>query len=114
MDALFRLGEGNVSDVLERIDDAPSYNSIRKILGILEQKGLVVHHRESGKYIYRSKVSTERTAPAILDSLVTTFFRGSTTRAVAALLDSSSRISDVEYQELSDLLAEAHNKERLE
>ena len=107
MDALYRLGEGSVNDVLAQIDDPPGYNSIRTTLGILEQKGLVLHRREGARFIYRPRESAERTGPGLLRRIVGTFFGGSRPKAVAALLDTSSKISEDEYKELSALLEKA-------
>ena len=110
MDALFRLGEGSVNDVLSMIDDPPGYNSIRTTLGILEQKGLVLHRRDGARFMYRPKESAERAGPGVLERLVGTFFGGSRPKAVAALLDSSSPISEEEYRELSALLDQARDR----
>ena len=112
MDALYRLGEGSVNDVLALIDDPPGYNSIRTTLGILEQKGLVLHRRDGARFIYRPRESAERTGPGILKRIVGTFFGGSRPKAVAALLDASSKLSDDEYEELSALLEKARAKSR--
>jgi len=110
MDTLFRLGEGSVSDVLSLIDDPPGYNSIRTTLGILENKGLLVHRREGAKYVYRPREPAERAGTSRLDRLVRTFFGGSRLRTVAALLDNTSGISEAEYRELTALLRKARSK----
>jgi predicted transcriptional regulator len=110
MEALFRLGEGSVSDVLSLIDDPPGYNSIRTTLGILENKGLLVHRRDGAKYVYRPREPAERAATGRLDRLVRTFFGGSRPKTVAALLDNSSGISEAEYRELTALLRKARSK----
>lgn len=112
MDALFRLGEGCVNDVLALIDDPPGYNSIRTTLGILEDKGLVLHGRDGARYVYRPKESAERAGPGVLERLVGTFFGGSKPRAIAALLDTSSQLSEEEYEELTALLANARAKSK--
>ena len=110
MDALFRLGEGSVSEVLRHIDDPPGYNSLRTTLGILERKGLVVHRRDGARFIYRPRESAERAGRGVLQRLVGTFFGGSKPKAVAALLDTSSDLSEEEYRELSALLEKARQK----
>lgn len=112
MDALFRLGEGSVNDVLALIDDPPGYNSIRTTLGILEDKGLVLHRRDGARYVYRPRESAERAGPGILERMVGTFFGGSKPKAVAALLDSSSELSEEEYRELTALLEKARSKSK--
>jgi predicted transcriptional regulator len=111
MDALFRLGEGSVGEVRRALDDPPAYNSVRTILGILEEKGLVVHRQEGSKYVYRSRVPAARAARGVVRHVVETFFRGSAPLAVAALLDdASARLTDEEYAELSALLERARRR----
>jgi len=112
MDALYRLGEGSVNDVLRLIDDAPGYNSVRTILGILEKKNHVQHRRDGARFIYRPKEPAERTGPGLLNRLVRTFFGGSRPRAVAALLDTSSKITEDEYRELTALLEKARSRSK--
>lgn len=112
MDALFRLGEGSVNDVLGQIDDPPGYNSIRTTLGILEQKGFVRHRRDGARFVYRPREPVERAARGVLDRLVRTFFGGSKPKAVAALLDTASGISAEEYEELTALLQKARHKSK--
>lgn len=109
MDVLFRLGEGSVSDVLEQIDEPPGYSSIRRTLSILEDKGLVVHRRVAAKYVYRPRRSAKVTGPTVLKRLVGTFFGGSRPRAIAALLDSTTKLSEQEYRELTALLKKARS-----
>ena len=112
MDALFRLGEGGVSEVRAMVDDPPGYNSIRTTLGILENKGLIVHRRDGARFVYRPKESAERAGPGVLERLVGTFFGGSKPKAVAALLDASTTLSEEEYEELTALLERARAKGR--
>ena len=58
MDAIYHLEEASVTDVLEQIPDPPSYSAVRKMLNVLEQKGLLTHRREGTKYLYRPTRST--------------------------------------------------------
>jgi predicted transcriptional regulator len=111
MDALFRLGTASVADVLSALDDPPTYNSIRTTLGILEKKGLVAHHKEGARFIYRTRESAARTGPGLLKNMVRTFFGGSAPKAVAALLDDSTHVSEAEYIELKAALDKARRRD---
>ena len=70
MDSVFRRGEASVGDVLASIPDPPTYSTVRKMMSLLEEKGLLRHRREGTKYIYRPVESTRirkssgRTAPS--------------------------------------------------
>lgn len=110
MDVLFRLGTASVADVLSALDDPPAYNSVRTTLGILEKKGLVTHHRDGARFIYRTRKSAARTGPGVLMNMVRTFFGGSAPKAVAALLDESTYLSDAEYRDLKAALDKARRR----
>src|SRR6516164_1982356 len=86
MDVLLRRGEATVAEVLAELPDAPSYSSVRALLGILRRKGRVTYTVNGNAYVYRptaSKVVLRREA---LKHLVATFFGGSAEEAAAALL----------------------------
>ena len=40
VEAVYRLGEAAVADVLPELDDPPSYSSVRAMLGMLVEKGV--------------------------------------------------------------------------
>ena len=111
MDVLYRLNEGGVSEVLEELDDAPSYNSIRVILGLLEDKGYVGHRAEGARYIYTPSVPRRQAARTAAAHLIDTFFRGSAPRAVATLLDLDDReLNPDEIEQLSRLIDKAKTR----
>jgi BlaI family penicillinase repressor len=90
MDAIYQLGEGTVATVLGRIDDAPSYDSVRVTLSILERKGHLTHTTEGRHYVYRPTVPRDKALRRAVRQLTKTFFSGSQSQAVLALLDESS------------------------
>ncbi len=111
MDALYKIKQGSVHDVLEAMDQPPSYNSVRVILGILETKGFVSHFKASRQYIYQPKKAQPKAAHAATKHLLETFFANSTPQAVATLIDvSSSQMADKELDELSAIIAAAKQK----
>lgn len=113
MDALYRLEQASVSQVCEEMDDSPGYNSVRVLLRVLENKGLVTHRKQGPRYVYRPKQPTRVARDSALHHIVETFFKGSTPRAVAALLDSSaSKLSDEEIEELSALIDKAARRRK--
>ena len=62
MDVLHTLGRASVAEVVEQLDDPPSYNSVRVTLSILERKGVVQHARE-GASSPRTRRSSARDPP---------------------------------------------------
>jgi len=96
MDIIYRLGEASVADVLNNLPDPSGYNSVRVILTILENKGHLTHKREGKRYIYLPAELPERTKQTALKHLLTTFFEGSPSKILSALLDiSASELSDI-------------------
>lgn len=103
MDILYRLGKASAKDVMDNMDDAPSYSSVRTLLGKLVEKGHA-DHRESGlKYVYFPLVAREKASRSALGNVVKTFFDDSPYLAVNSLLDMS--INDLSDQELDQLRA---------
>ncbi len=89
MDVLYRLGEASAKDVQDNIEDAPSYSSVRTLLGKLVEKGHI-DHRESGlKYLYFPLVKRQVASRSALRNVVKTFFDDSPYLAVNSLLDQS-------------------------
>jgi predicted transcriptional regulator len=95
MDVLFRRGAATVAEVLEDLDDPPTYSAVRSILRVLEEKGHITHREDGPRYVYAPAVTRDRARRAALDHVVDTFFDGSAESALAALL----RRSDLELSE---------------
>jgi BlaI family transcriptional regulator, penicillinase repressor len=95
MDVLYRHGEATVAEVLEALDDPPTYSAVRSILRVLEEKEHITHREDGPRYVYAPAVGRERARRAALDHVVETFFDGSAESALAALL----RRSDLELSE---------------
>ena len=87
LDALFELGEASVADVLEQIEDPPSYSAVRATLRIMEDKGYIRHRQDGPRYLYLPAESKTRARKSALSKVVDTFFGGSSEDAFAALLD---------------------------
>lgn len=108
MDALFQLGEGTVAEVQERLADPPSYSSVRKLLRVLEEKGVVSHVQDGPRYVYRPTIGKDRARRSALRRLRDTFFNGSSEQVMVALLDDAGR-SQVEFDRLAELIDRARS-----
>ena len=103
MDVVYSLGQGSVSDIAARMEDNPGYNSVRVTLGILVKKGHLKHRKDGRRYIYSPTVPTEAASRSATRNLLRTFFGGSPSRAILAMLDASSdRLS---RKQLDDITA---------
>ena len=108
MDILYRLGSGTAAEVQQNLQEAPSYSAVRALLRILEEKGHLKHAYDGPRYVYAPVVSRPVAQKSALKQMVKTFFDGSTSNAVAALLDmSGSDLSETELNRLAKMVDQA-------
>ena len=110
MDALYARGRASVAEVLESLPQPPSYSSVRAMLRYLEDKGHLHHEEDGPRYVYVPTASKQEVRKSALGHVVRTFFDGSVSSVVAALIENSELSSD-EYERLSRLLDEAADRE---
>ena len=110
MDIVYRLGRATVSEVLGELADPPSYSSVRAMLNYLEAKGHVRHEQAGPRFVYLPTARKQDVRRSALANVVRTFFDGSASTAVAALLESTP-LSREDYERLSALLEQACAKE---
>lgn len=106
MEVVYRRGRATASDVLGDLADPPSYSSVRAMLRYLEDKGHLRHEQDGPRYVYLPTVAKQEVSGSALANVVRTFFDGSVSTAVAALIESKP-LSREEYDRLSRLLDEA-------
>ena len=113
MDIVYREGRVTAAEVLELLEDPPSYSAVRALLRVLVDKGHLRHEEEGPRYVYRPTLSRERVRGKALKQVVQTFFEGSASQAVAALLDgSASSLSEEELDRLAALIEGAREEGR--
>ncbi len=111
MDVIYQLGRATVTEVMDRVPDPPSYSAVRAMMRVLEEKSLLRHHQDGPRYVYTPTVSHAKATNSALTRMLTTFFDGSTERAVAALLDmSSSKLNQEELDRLALLIEQAREE----
>lgn len=89
VDAVYALGEATAAEVVDHLEEPEAYDSIRVILGNLDRKGLLSHRREGRSYVYSPAIPREKARRPAMSHLLETFFAGSSSRAILALLDMS-------------------------
>jgi predicted transcriptional regulator len=113
MDIVFRRGTATMRDVLADLPDPPSYSAVRALVRILEDKGHLQHSQDGPTYVYSPTQRPERARVSALAHVVTTFFGGSASETVAALLDLEGRaLSEHELDELGALIEQARKEGR--
>lgn len=110
MDVLYRLESASAKEVMENIKDAPSYSSVRTLLGKLLEKGHVAHRAEGVRYVYFPVVARTQASKSALSNLVKIFFGDSPFLAVNSLLDMSvHELSQEELDRLDQLIQKKKN-----
>ncbi len=113
MDAVYRLGRAGVSEVRAEIPDPPGYSAVRAMMGKLEDKGHLRHVQDGARYVYLATQPPGEARQTALRRLVRTFFDGSPTKAVAAVLDlTDGELTEAELDELAELIDEARRRGR--
>jgi predicted transcriptional regulator len=113
MDILYRRGRATAQEVLDDLDDPPSYSAVRALLRLLEEHGHARHTQEGQKYVYAPAVARGDARRSALAHVVRTFFAGSVEQAVATLVDSSrTKLSREELDRLSEVIERAKSEGR--
>ena len=113
MNVLFRLGRATAGEVLAELPDPPSYSAVRSTLSILEAKGHATHEAEGNRYIYRPTIDRRKARLSALDQVLDTYFDGSASEAVTALLEERAvRLSKNDLDRLSQLIRQARREGR--
>lgn len=104
MEILYRRRRATVEEIRSELPDASSPSSVRKLLEIMIDRGLLAREYDGPRYVYFPAAKPEDASRSALKQLVRTFFEDSPGSAIAALLDMSTPLSSVEYRRLSTLL----------
>ena len=113
MNIIFTRGRATATEVLDDMDDPPSYSAVRATLRVLEQKGHLKHQHDGTRYVYIPTVNRDRVRISALDQLLATFFDGSAANVVATLIErQKDNMSDEELERLQTLIGEARKEGR--
>lgn len=85
LDVLYRHRRATVSEVQDAIGVGGN-STVRAQLRVLEHKGHVRHIEQGLRYVYMPTVPRHKASAAAMKHVVETFFQGSSTRALVALL----------------------------
>ena len=110
MEIVFALGEATLSEILDRMEDAPTRAALRSILTILEEKGHLQHGKTGREFLYRPTQEKQGAGKSALRRVLDVFFGGSLQEAVSAhLSDPSEKLSAAQIAELEGVIARARS-----
>jgi predicted transcriptional regulator len=95
VNALFALGNrASAEDIRSRLTNPPTDSSVRVMLARLEKKGVLQHDVEGLKFVYSATTSAAVAKKTALQQYLHTFFDGSLSRMMTALVAESSFTPD--------------------
>jgi len=111
MEILHRRRRATVEEIRDELPDASSPSSVRKLLDIMIDRGLLGREYDGPRFVYFPAVTPEEASRSALKGLVRTFFNGSPGSAMAALLDiKGGPLSDEDYLRLSAWLKRSRER----
>ena len=101
MDVIYRLGRATAAQVHGELPDPPHAAAVRTLLRILEDKGHLRHVKEGPRHVYLPTTSRAVAQRSALRHMLGTFFDGSRSAVLAALIDDAERpLTAAEREEL--------------
>ncbi len=113
MDVVFKLGKATAAEIVAGIPDPPTKDAIRRLIRILEEKEVLRHEVDGQCHVYYPTVRPERARMSALDHVVRTYFKGSVSQAITALLESSADdLTDKDLEQITALIDDAKKEGR--
>ncbi len=111
MDIVFAHEKVTAQQVLEKLPNPPSYSAVRAMLSRLVKKSCLTYSQEGAKYVYEAVMDTSEAKQSALKNLMATFFDGSPTAAVSALLGmQKDQLSDDELDDIMQQINAARQR----
>ena len=90
MKVVWVMGAATVKDVCSAMSKrkATAYTTVLTLMGILEDKGALVHVRSGRAYVYRPLLSREQATNNQIRDVVSRFFDGRPEKLIATVLES--------------------------
>lgn len=108
MDILYRAGKATAAEVRSNLPDPPSYSAVRAMLRILEGKGHIRHEQDAARYVFIPTLKRQTAKRSALRHVINTFFDGSASQVMAALVEMSSHgLNEDEVARLRQLIDDA-------
>jgi BlaI family transcriptional regulator, penicillinase repressor len=105
MDVVYSAGGATAATIHARLPDPPVAAAVRTMLRILEDKGHLRHEKDGPRHVYYPTTPRSVAQKSAMRHLIGTFFGGSRTAAVVALLDDTDRpLSSAERTELAGVI----------
>ena len=111
MDIIFARGEATAAEVADALPGEPSSSTVRTLLRIMEEKGHLKHREDGPRFMYLPVRTRAAESKSALKRVVKTFFEGSFTDAVAALVDTADgKLPPEDLKRIEAIIRKAKSK----
>lgn len=106
LDVLLAENDLSAAEIQRRAGDEMSYSATRAVLRVLVQKGLLSHHYDGPRYLYRVTLPRQQTRKALLKRMLDTYFAGSRESLLETLI-ADGEASPKELKKMARLIDRA-------
>ena len=110
MDIVYARHQATAAEIHGALADPPSFSATRAVIRTLEEKGFLTHEEQGLRYVYLPTTPVEHARKSALSHVVSTFFGGSPSKLMAALLD--GKVPADELARLEQMIAKAKERKR--
>ena len=105
MKVVWDQGAATVKEVCDDISQrkATAYTTILTLMGILEEKGALIHSRSGRAYVYKPLLSRQQATRNQVHDVLTRFFDGSPEKLIANVLENEVKVPE-QLRYVRDLL----------
>lgn len=105
LEIIHRLGTPTLSEIIAEMSDPPVRAAVRTLMNIMERKGHVSHGKAGREFVYQATRSRVLEGGSSLRRLLSTFFKGSLTDAIAChFSESPEALNEGELDEIAELV----------
>lgn len=114
MRVAWEQGEVAVADVQRALQPQRSlaYTTVMTVMSRLADKGLLSRRKEGRAYVYQPAAAQASVAGSLLRSLVGRLYGGSSTRAIAHLIETEDAVGDDELDRLEQLIRDKRQRNK--
>lgn len=110
-ETVLALKEASVSEVLAQLESPPSYSAVRATMNYLVEKKWLKYRQDGQKYLYSAAMGQKKAQRNAVLKMLSMFFGGSPTDAVAAVLDvSAAELSDEQLQQMIQMIEDTRRE----
>jgi BlaI family penicillinase repressor len=113
MDLAFEKGPISATDLEKQLPGSPANSTVRTQLRQLEERGLLRHYEEDGRFLYMPTATPQSAARVAMKKFLRSYFKDSLELAFATLISAKDAdIDDAEFERLHKIIDEAADARR--